>query len=82
LNEKKGKINPTKLELVWAPAFIFTLVDREARVFVMKSALLLHVFVALLIIKIFNHILLFFEEFGVCCLRIGLYTLKFSDVYD
>jgi hypothetical protein len=82
LNEYKRKVNPTKLELVWSPAFIFTLVDREATVFITKSALLLHVFVALLIIKIFNDMLLFFEEFGVCCLRIALHTLKFSDVND
>jgi len=76
LNEYKGKVNPTKLELVWTPAFIFTLVDREAIVFIMKSALLLHVFVALLIIKIFKDILLFFEEFGVYCLRIGFAYIK------
>jgi len=47
---------------VWTSAFIFTLVDREARVFIMKSALLLLVIVAVLIIKIFNDILLYLKN--------------------
>jgi len=42
----------------------------------MKSALLLHMFVALLIIKIFNDILLFFEEFRDFCLRTGFVYIK------
>jgi hypothetical protein len=42
----------------------------------MKSALLLHIFIALLIINTFKDILLFFEEFGVCCLRIGFVYVK------
>jgi hypothetical protein len=71
LSEYNGKAKLTKLELVWSPAFIFVLVDREARVFIIKSALLLHVIVAWLIIKIFNNLLLFCEESGVCCLKIG-----------
>lgn len=62
MNEYKAKVNPKRLELVWNPAFMFTVVEGEAKVFITKSALPLHIFVALLIIKIFNDILYFLKN--------------------